>query len=50
MLRKIKKEKLLPPITLNLQNVDDGSLNSLLNSTKKEEYHMDDIILDGRTS
>jgi NADH:ubiquinone oxidoreductase subunit 6 (subunit J) len=35
LLRKIKKEKLLPPITLNLQSMDDHSLNSLLNSTKK---------------
>lgn len=38
LLKRIKKEKLLPPINLNLHNnFEDNSLNSLLNSTKKEQ-------------
>ena len=37
ILKKIKREKMLPPINMNLQSVDkEGSLNSLFNSTKKE--------------
>ena len=37
ILKKIKREKMLPPINMNLQSIDkEGSLNSLFNSTKKE--------------
>ncbi|MCB0370930.1 MAG: hypothetical protein KDD45_16285 [Bdellovibrionales bacterium] len=38
-MKKIKKEKILPPINMNLQQaMEDGSMNSLFNSTKKEDH------------
>ena len=46
MLRKIKREKQLTPININLQQSGefDGSLNSLLNSTHKEKSeNLEDI-------
>jgi hypothetical protein len=51
MLKRIKKEKLLPPINLNLHQVsDDVSSNNLLNSTKKEqESQLEDIISEPKT-
>ena len=37
ILKKIKREKLLPPINMNLQSDQDFSLNSLFTSSKKDE-------------
>ena len=40
LLKKIKKEKMLPPIgNTNQKNIDfEGSLDSLFNSSKKDQH------------